>query len=143
MPSPLLDYPFDTTRTAIHMIANGVFRRHRRIRVILSHAGGFLPYAAYRFLKAAMFNPGITEETVMEDMRAFYFDTALASTPSSLPSFLAFADPARILYGSDFPFLPDSRPFNDWLDDYEMAHTLRDAINRGNAEALFPRLAGV
>lgn len=48
----------------------------------------------------------------MEDMRGYYFDTALASTPASLPSLLAFADPQRILHGSDFPFVPSSRPFN-------------------------------
>ena len=143
MPGPLLDYPFDTTRTAIHMVANGVLRRHRRIRVILSHGGGFLPYAAQRFVKAAMFNPGITEESVMEDMKAFYFDTALTSTPTSLPSFLAFADPARILFGSDFPFEPSSRRFNDWLDNYEMTQALHEAINRKNAQSLFPRLARV
>ncbi len=58
LPSPLLDYPFDTTRTAIHMVANGVMSRRKRIKVILSHGGGFLPYAAYRFVGAAQFNPG-------------------------------------------------------------------------------------
>lgn len=141
LPSPILDFPFDTTRTAVHMVANGVLRRHRRMKVILSHGGGFLPYAAYRFVGAAFFNPDITPETVLTDLKTFYVDTALSSTPSGLPSMLSFVDPARILYGSDFPFVPSSRPFNDWLDSYPMDNSLRGNIDRGNAEGLFPRLA--
>ena len=140
--SPLVDYPFDTTRTAVHMVANGVLRRHRRMRVILSHGGGFLPYGAYRFAGAAAFHPGMTGRDMMEDMRRFYFDTALTSTPVALPSLLAFADPARVLYGSDYPYVPSCKPFNAWLDRYEMPEALRAGIARGNAEALFPRLAG-
>lgn len=140
MPSPLLDFPFDTTRTALHMIAKGVFRRHPTLRVILSHAGGFLPYAAYRFTGVASFNEGITAETVMEDLLKFYLDTALSSTPVSLPSLTAFADPTHITFGSDFPFAPSTRIFDDMLDGSDLSDELKVAINRGNAEALFPRL---
>lgn len=141
MPSPLLDYPFDTTRTAVHMVVHGVISRHTRIKVILSHAGGFLPYAAYRFLGAALFNPGTTPEGIGADLRRFYFDTALSSTPTAMPSLLAFADPAHITYGSDFPFAPSSHLFNVMLDNSPLDDTQHHAINRGNAEALFPRLA--
>ncbi|GAA0846266.1 MULTISPECIES: amidohydrolase family protein [Burkholderiaceae] len=141
LPSPLLDYPFDTTRTAVHMVANGVMSRHTRIKVILSHGGGFLPYAAYRFTGAAQFNPGVTPEGIMTDMKRFYFDTALSSTPTALPSLLAFADPTHITFGSDFPFAPSSHQFNAALDAWPLDEKLRYAINRGNAEKLFPRLA--
>lgn len=140
MPSPILDFPFDTTRTAVHMVAKGVFRRHKRIRVILSHGGGFLPYAAYRFVGAAQFNPEIAPEEIFEDLQRFYFDTALSSTPASMPSLLAFADPTRITYGSDFPFAPSSRLFDTMLETYPMSDEQRFAIDRGNALALFPRL---
>lgn len=141
LPSPLLDYPFDTTRTALHLVANGVLRRHPNLRIILSHAGGFLPYAAYRFLGAAGFNPGITEDTVLEDLRRFYFDTALSSSLSALPSLLAFADPTHLTFGSDFPFAPDPGHWTGMLDAAGLSEETAHAINRGNAEALFPRLA--
>jgi predicted TIM-barrel fold metal-dependent hydrolase len=139
LPSPLLDYPFDTTRTAIHMVANGVMSRHTRIKVILLHGGGFLPYAAYRFVGAAPFNPGTTPEGIMADMKRFYFDSALSSTPVALPSLLAFADPTHITFGSDFPFAPHSCKFTATLDAYPLDEKQRHAINRGNAEKLFPR----
>lgn len=140
LPSPLLDYPFDTTRTALHMVANGVLRRHPDLRVILSHAGGFLPYAGYRFPYASAFHD-ITSEEILEDLRKFYFDTALSSSPSAIPSLLAFADPARITFGSDFPFAPDPERWTANLDGAGLADDVLHAINRGNAETLFPRLA--
>lgn len=143
LPSPLLDYPFDTTRTALHMVTNGVMSRHTRIKVILSHGGGFLPYAAFRFLGASQFNPGTTPEGILADMKRFYFDTALSSTPVGLPSLLAFADPTHITFGSDFPYASTtvSRMFTAGLDAYPLDEKQRYAINRGNAEKLFPRLA--
>jgi predicted TIM-barrel fold metal-dependent hydrolase len=142
MPSPLLDFPFDTTRTALHLVANGVLRRHPNLRIILSHAGGFLPYAAYRFTGAAQFNEGVTQETILEDLRRFYFDTALSSSPAGMPSLLAFADPTHITYGSDFPFAPNTAEFDSMLDGYDCHASTHHAINRGNAELLFPRFAG-
>jgi predicted TIM-barrel fold metal-dependent hydrolase len=146
LPSPLLDYPFDTTRTALHMAVNGVLDRHPRMRVILSHAGGFLPFAATRFAAAALFNPGTTPEGILAGLRGFYFDTALSSTPTALPSLLAFAAPGRVLYGSDSPFAPDEWgvQFDAGLDDYGQQHPGQlDGVDRRNAEALLPRLAGV
>ncbi|GGN57837.1 amidohydrolase [Streptomyces albiflavescens] len=144
MPSPLLDFPFDTTRTAVHMTLNGVMSRHTRMKVILSHAGGFLPYAAWRFTGGAQFNPGTTPIGILTDLQRFYFDTALSSTPSALPSLLAFAAPGHILYGSDFPFAPEEHGglLDSMLDGYEGFEPGQlDAINRGSAEVLFPRLA--
>jgi predicted TIM-barrel fold metal-dependent hydrolase len=144
LPSPLLDYPFDTSRTALHMTVNEVMSRYTRMKVILAHAGGFLPYAATRFAGAALFNPGTTPEDVMAGLRRFYFDTALSSTPTALPSLLAFAAPGHVLYGSDHPFAPEEwgAEFDAGLDGYDGWRPGRlDAVNRGNAEALFPRLA--
>ncbi|WP_063064540.1 amidohydrolase family protein [Nocardia violaceofusca] len=140
MPSPLLDFPFDTTRSAVHMVANGVMSRYTDMKVVLSHAGGFLPYAAYRFTGVSMFNEAITPEQAFTDLRRFYFDTALSSTPAAMPSLLAFADPTHITFGSDFPFAPTSKQMTDMLDAADIDDTLRAGIDRKNAEALFSRL---
>ncbi|MFG1642730.1 amidohydrolase family protein [Amycolatopsis sp. NPDC049252] len=143
LPSPLLDFPFDTTRTALDLVAHGVFDRHPRLRIILSHAGGFLPFAAHRFTGAAMFNPGTTPDGILAGLRKFYFDTALSATPTALPSLFAFAEPGHVLYGSDFPFAPA-----DWRAEFDRCLTTYDGpgaerfpdVDRTAAEALFPRL---
>ncbi|MEV0278925.1 amidohydrolase family protein [Streptomyces sp. NPDC050610] len=145
-PAPVADYVFDTTRTALNMALNGVLSRHRKVKVILSHGGGFLPYAAYRFagLNATALDTSRTAEDVIHDLKRFYFDTALAASPSSLPSLLAFAEPGHVLYGSDWPFAPQEAGtyYNRFLETYpDFAPGQAEAIDRGNAEALFPRLA--
>ena len=144
MPTALLDFPFDTTRTAVDLVVHGVFDRHPDLRVILSHAGGFLPYAASRFSAAAMFNPGTTPESIQAGLRKFYFDTALSATPTSLPSLLAFAEPGHIFYGSDFPYAhPEwSARFDHELAIYDGPGAERlGEVDRSAAEKLFPRLA--
>ncbi|MFI9029610.1 amidohydrolase family protein [Streptomyces sp. NPDC053560] len=146
-PAPLVDYVFDTTRTALNLVLNGVMDRYRNVRVILSHGGGFLPYVAYRFsgLTSTVIGPDRSEEDVLRDLKRFSFDTALSASPSALPALLAFAEPGHVLYGSDWPFAPQDAGsyYNHYLEAYpDYAPGQADAINRGNAEALFPRLAG-
>ncbi len=46
---PLVDYPFDTTRT--QLVLNGIVDRYPRARIILAHAGGFVPFASHRFAR--------------------------------------------------------------------------------------------
>ncbi|MEU5104936.1 amidohydrolase family protein [Streptomyces sp. NPDC021354] len=77
------------------------------------------------------------------DFRGFYFDTALSSSPAALPTLLAFARPGHVLFGSDWPFAPAAagQYFTNGLDSGVGPGTL-SAVNRTNAEALFPRLAG-
>ncbi|MFJ8630770.1 amidohydrolase family protein [Streptomyces sp. NPDC093568] len=147
VPLPLADFPYDTTRAALHMTMRGVPRRYPRMKVILPHAGGFLPYAAHRFALAARLPDGersTTPEDFLADLRRFYFDTAISTGASTLPSLLAFAEPGHLLYGSDFPMLPE-----EWGTDFDTALDgsphwdagRLHAVNRGNAELLFPRLA--
>ncbi|MFB6532566.1 amidohydrolase family protein [Streptomyces noursei] len=146
-PAPLADFVFDTTRTALNLVLNGVMNRYPNVRVILSHGGGFLPYAAYRFsgLAPLAVDPDRDSDAVLRDLKRFYFDTALSASPSALPALLAFAEPGHVLYGSDWPFAPQEAGtyYNTYLETYpDYAPGQADAINRTNAEALFPRLAG-
>ncbi|WP_055499877.1 amidohydrolase family protein [Streptomyces albus] len=145
-PAPLADYVFDTTRSALNLALNGVMHRYPNVRVILSHGGGFLPYAAYRFtgLTSTVVDRERTAEDILRDLKRFYFDTALSASPSALPALLAFAEPGHLLYGSDWPFAPREAGsyYNHYLETYpDYAPGQADAIDRKNAEILFPRLA--
>lgn len=147
MPAPTLDYPFDTTRLAVQLVFNGVTRRYPDLKIILSHAGGFLPYAAQRFAElATAIREDISDaNAVLEEFRRYYFDTALSSSQFALPSLLAFAKPGHILFGSDFPYAPAriGKSFADQLDASSLISAPeKAAINRQSALALFPRLAG-
>ena len=143
IPGPIIDYPFDSTRTAVDLVAAGHMTRFRSVKVILSHAGGFLPYAAARFAELLhTLNPKRTVEALTSDMKAFYFDTAL-STPTGLPSLLAFAAPGHILFGSDYPYAPVAvaTSFTHHLDAYQGFESGQLAGINVAARALFPRLS--
>lgn len=136
------DFLLDTTRAAYLLVRNGIARTYPNIRFILSHAGGFVPYASHRMAVAIAGDTGRSPLDVLDDFRAFYFDTALSSSPAALPTLLAFARPGHVLFGSDWPFAPTAagQYFAGGLDTGADPDLLQ-AVNRGNAEALFPRLA--
>jgi 6-methylsalicylate decarboxylase len=144
IPGPIVDYPFDTTRTAVQLVLNGVVARSPRVKIILSHAGGFLPYAAHRFAELA---PTVRPNAppvpqLIESFRSFYFDTALSSGPASLLALQNFARPGHILYGGDFPYAPASvgASFTAELDSFDFPRDVRPVINNGGAQQIFARV---
>lgn len=137
------DFLLDTTRAAYLLVRNGVVRRFPNIRFILSHGGGFLPYASHRMALTQAADVGRSPLDVLDDFRSFYFDTALSSSPAALPTLLEFAKPGRVLFGSDFPFAPTAagQYFVNGLESGVPAD-VRAGIDRANAAALLPRLGG-
>jgi predicted TIM-barrel fold metal-dependent hydrolase len=134
------DFLLDTTRAAYRLVQSGVVRRHPELRVILAHAGGFLPYASHRLMAALLAEGGRAPDEPLDDLRSFWFDTALSGSPAALPSLLAFAKPGHVLFGSDWPYAPAPAVsyFTGQLDAYAALDAAgHSAIDRGNAATLF------
>jgi predicted TIM-barrel fold metal-dependent hydrolase len=143
---PLVDYLFDTTRTAVQLVLNGIVDRYPGVRIILANAGGFLPYASHRFAELArVFHPDRSSPgRILAGFQRFYLDTALSSGPAALASLKAFAGSDHLLFGTDFPYAPAGvvASFTATLDTY--ARLIADehiAISHRNAWTLFPRLS--
>ncbi|KAK0659784.1 hypothetical protein QBC41DRAFT_286793 [Cercophora samala] len=108
-PQPVIDYPIATTRAAVDIILGGIMRDYADIDIILSHAGGALPYLANR-VECLLLNPalagmvGVSREDVRAGFGKFYFDTALSTSAAQLGSLLSFTSSERVLFGSDFPY---------------------------------------
>jgi 6-methylsalicylate decarboxylase len=137
------DFLLDTARAAYLLVHNGIRTRYPKIRFILSHAGGFVPYASHRMAIAITADTGRSWADVLDEFAGFYFDTALSSSAAALPTLLAFAKPGHITFGSDFPFAPTAagKLFAAGLETYPgLDAATRGAIERTNALALFPRL---
>lgn len=140
------DFLLDTTRAAYLLVRNGIGRKYPDIKFILSHAGGFVPYASHRMAVSIMADTGRSPTDSLDDFAGFYFDTALSSSAAALPSLLAFARPGHVTFGSDWPFAPlaAGKLFAAGLETYAgLDAEGRAAIERGNALALFPRLGTV
>ncbi len=140
IPPYIADFLLDTTRAAIRLAASGTLDRCPDLKVILSHAGGFVPYAAYRIAGAA--SPTGNAAEGLAQLQKFHFDLALSGSPTALPSLLAFARPDHVTFGSDWPYAPELAiaAFTGMYEGHSMSGTQRASIDRGNAEALFPRL---
>lgn len=143
-PGFLVEFLCDTTRAAVNLVLSGVMERYPRIRFILAHSGGFLPFIAWRISLAGLMSPYSERAPrgVLEYIRRFHFDTALSPAPMSLAALRQLVDPSHILFGSDFPFAPaplvametgtlDASPLLD--------EPTRRGVDRGHALALFPR----
>lgn len=135
------DFLLDTVRAAISMLYAGTLNRYTDVDIILSHAGGFLPYSIHRLaaMASTMLEPPRDAEQLLRDARRLWFDTALSTSPTNLPSLLAFADPERILYGTDWPYAlsPTIDYFERQFEAFDFAPGMREAIEHRNARKLF------
>jgi predicted TIM-barrel fold metal-dependent hydrolase len=144
IPAFAADFLLDTTRAAYRLVRNGFLKRYPNLKIILSHAGGFVPYASHRMAAAVSQDARRPVDEVLEDFRSFYFDTALSGSPAALPSLLAFAKPGHVLFGSDWPFAPEEAVayFTGHLDAYRaLDESGRKAIDRDSALGLFPKFS--
>jgi predicted TIM-barrel fold metal-dependent hydrolase len=147
LPAPVADFTLDTTRAAFGLVLSGATSRFRRLRIILAHAGGLVPFLAHRFVQtiSSGVDPSADPNALLAGLQRFYLDTALASSPTSLPSVLAFTGSDHLLYGSDLPFASDrmSQWFTEQLDIYRgISEEDAAQIAHRTAREVFPRLAG-
>jgi predicted TIM-barrel fold metal-dependent hydrolase len=145
-PGFMMEYVFDTTRAAVNLVFSGALERFPRIRFVLAHAGGLMPYFAWRLSVSPMIDARleqISPAQVYERLRRFWYDNALAPTAETLECLKVVAPPSQIVFGSDWPFA-NARVIAEAVKTYEsvaMPPAQRDAIDRGNALSLFPQFA--
>jgi predicted TIM-barrel fold metal-dependent hydrolase len=149
LPPPAFEFPHETGRTTIDMITNpsNMLRDHAaNCKIILSHAGGDLPYLIDRIAGLMCLGPTPlrlqkSSEEVLAEARRFYYDTALSCSPMQLNAVASLLGPDtdHLLFGTDFP------PAGVGAIDYYSAQLLESrTVNfndlRSNALKLFPRL---
>ncbi|MGJ4788110.1 amidohydrolase [Leptospira koniambonensis] len=145
-PGFILEFLCDTTRAAVNLIYSGTLEKYPRIKWILAHAGGFLPYVVWRVSLGNLL-PEISEKTpqgILTYLRRFYFDTALSPSPFAMAALKELVEPDHILFGSDFPFAPEplfvhQREELSLLKQFDTS-TLA-GIDRDHALKLFPNLS--
>jgi predicted TIM-barrel fold metal-dependent hydrolase len=146
-PGFMMEYLFDTTRAVVNLAFGGALERFANIRFVLAHAGGLVPYFAWRLSVSPMIDarlPQLSRAQVYERLRRFWYDIALAPTGETLQCLAAVAAPERIVFGSDWPFA-NAGVIAEAAATYaavtSIAPAQRSAIDRVNAMALFPQFA--
>lgn len=139
--APIIDWTHETTRTAVHLITTKTTRDFPDVKIILSHAGGTLPYvinrAANLCCRLRIVDGGMTEDEFVEQARGFYIDVAFSGYEPQLRLLRQFAKPGHVLFGSDYPW--------EHADVMKAQLAVTDAVfaeeTRKAGLALFPRLA--
>ncbi len=98
--------PMDTTIAAGHLILSGVMDAFPRLKVLLAHGGGTLPFIHGRLDRGFQQRPEINKvisRPPTEYLKQFYFDT-ITHDVTLLRGLVDLVGPDHVLLGSDYPF---------------------------------------
>ncbi|HZI42676.1 MAG TPA: amidohydrolase family protein, partial [Gemmatimonadaceae bacterium] len=102
---PLVGFLWDTTLAAAKLVFAGVPARYPRIKWVLGHLGGAIPYIAERLdrgWRAFGECRARIDQPPSEYLRGFYFDT-VNFDPRALRFAANFGGVSQLLGGSDYP----------------------------------------
>ena len=135
----VLEAPFDTTRTIMSLLINGVLSDCPDIRFVFAHGGGAIPYLAGRVAALSDRSGDMQPDRVRDQLSRLYFDTALVMNEPALAALTRFAAPSQILLGTDSPILSVEAEIHAWRN-LALDPNLRELIERGNAATLLRRV---
>ena len=135
----LVGFLFDTSLAAAHLVFAGIPERYPRIRWVLAHLGGAIPYLAERLDRGWRAFPECREHVKRapsEYLREFYFDT-VNFDPAALRLAVDFAGADHVLAGSDYPHMIGSIALmKESLTALRVSPEERAKILGGNTAAL-------
>lgn len=136
---PLVGFPLDTTLAAASLVFSGVVERFPKIRWVLAHLGGAIPYLAERLDRGyhAFRDCRLhISRPPSEYLEGFYYDT-VNFDPRALRLALEFVGPGQLLAGSDYPHQIGSlEKMLGSIEQLNLSEEDRTAILGGNARSL-------
>ena len=124
----------DTTIAVARLLFSGHLTRYPGVTLLLSHAGGALPYALGRLKRNRAIHPEYADPE--EGFRRLYFDTVLFE-PLALRFLCDLVGADKIMLGSDYPFgIGDLEP-RGVVDRTPLTAAERAAILGENAARIF------
>lgn len=105
----LFGWPFDSTLAVWRLIFRGIFDRFPSLKVVMHHMGAMFPF----FIGRVELGMGRVKNSLKKDVSEYwnniYADTAISGGYSAAYSCgYAFFGPDRLMYGTDYPFGPES-----------------------------------
>jgi aminocarboxymuconate-semialdehyde decarboxylase len=132
----LIGNPMETTVAAASLILGGVMDRLPKLKICLSHAGGYLPFAAGRFDHAFGMRGDVSSKAnklPSDYLRAFYYD-CISHSDDGLKFVVEQVGADRILVGTDFPAdMGLERPHDFLVHQQYLSDADRRKIESGNA----------
>jgi aminocarboxymuconate-semialdehyde decarboxylase len=104
--SNFVGFPLDTTLMVAHLMYSGALDELKKLKILLAHGGGYVPYQIGRFIHGFNVRPGPktkTQTSPADLLRRFYFD-ALTHDPQAAKHLINRVGADRVVIGSDHPF---------------------------------------
>lgn len=104
----LFEYPADTTRAVLNLLANGTLEKFSKIKLVVPHCGSFLPYmkqragAMFQMLASMKMMP---PTDISVGLQKLYFDLAGDPMPEEMDILLKIVNVNQLVYVSDFPYV--------------------------------------
>ena len=137
---PLVGFMFDTTLAAAGLVFAGIPKRFPRIKWILGHLGGAIPYIAERLDRGFEAYPECRvniDRPPSEFLKTFFYDT-VNFDPKALRLAVDFAGPGQLLAGSDYPHLISSMAkMKESISALQISAAEKSMILGGNAARLY------
>lgn len=142
IPYVMTELPHDTARAVTSLLFSGTFGRFRNVRFIFSHAGGTLPMVAGRIARQGRAVKELAAQVpagAEEEFKRLYYEIAGSANPPAIAALTKLAPMSQVLFGSDYPWGRVGATLNG-LQKLGLSSADVEAIERGNALTLFPRL---
>jgi predicted TIM-barrel fold metal-dependent hydrolase len=138
-----LEFDLDTTRTVGSLLYNGVLAQMPDIHFIVNHSGAAVPALAGRMRDQVRGEQGRVipggPAGAWDELRKLYFECAHATFQAPFAAVTKFAPTTQLLFGTDYPVWPYETT-TSLIPELNLPPDLEHALDRGNAERLFPRL---
>ncbi len=141
IPPAMMEFTHDTNRCVASLLLSGTLTRFPDIRFIFCHAGAAVPILAGRWVVTGaerMFKERIPNG-VDAELKKLHYDVALAANKPALAALFTYLPVSQVLLGSDYPFGTATDGIKG-LEEFGLKPADLDAIYRGNAQRLIPRL---
>jgi aminocarboxymuconate-semialdehyde decarboxylase len=134
----LIGNPTDTSLAFAKLIFGGVLERFPRLKFLLAHAGGFLPYTWGRLDRGYRIQDSAAAKLTKppsEYVKLLHFDTITHSS-MALEYLVANFGAEKVLLGSDYPYdMGDPEPVQS-LHAAKITNPQRELISSANARRL-------
>lgn len=131
-----LGFMFDTELMLAQMLDAGLFARYPNFPFVVAHTGAGLLSVAARLDRTARNHPALSAaapEPPTYYLKRLYYDTCSFSPPA-IRMAREMVGPGRLLFGTDYPFVPVGP---DHLDGLDFDAAEMEDIKSGTAAALF------
>ena len=131
---------WETTIAVGRMAISGIFERYQKIKWILSHSGGALPFVYTSMEICQQRNPDneyVPQKPLSEYFRRLYVDTARLMTMPIFSCALELYGEDHIMFGTDIPYAYDVTSQNILrLENFDISADLKRKVFYDNAKNL-------